>query len=91
MSRFQIVMEAGVGLPVGQGEIPQIMLEASFDGGKSWTNQDTVEIGRAGEGRTKIEWYHIESFYDASIRITVSDPVPINIYSAAMDVKVAGW
>lgn len=91
MSRVQLLMETGVGLVTGQGQIPQMVFEASFDGGKSWTNQDTVDIGRAGEGRVKVEWHHLESFYEIIVRLTVSDPVPIYIYTASIDVKPAGW
>jgi len=91
MGRFQLMMETGVGLATGQGVDPQMMFEASFDGGRTWTNQDTVQIGRAGETRTKVEWHHLQSGYEIMVRITVTDPVPVNIYSASMDVKVAGW
>ena len=91
MSRFQLMMETGVGLATGQGVDPQLMFEASFDGGRTWTNQDTVQIGRAGETTTKVEWYNLQSGYEVMIRITATDPVPVNIYSASMDVKPAGW
>lgn len=36
MSRFELIMEKGVGLITGQGEDPLIMIEYSTDGGKSW-------------------------------------------------------
>ena len=91
MGRFEVIMEMGVGLEMGQGQIPQMMFEASFDGGKSFTNPETVNIGRTGEGRIKAEWYHLESFYDCVVRVSVSDPVFISLHSAAIDLKEAGW
>ena len=91
MSRFQVVMETGIGLITGQGETPQLMFQASFDGGKSWTNADTVMIGRLGESRVKVEWYHMASFYEVMFRIRMSDPVFISIHSAAIDISAGGW
>ena len=90
MSRFQVIMETGVGLATGQGSNPKMMFQASYDGGKSWTNEDWVEIGRAGEGRVKVEWFNMASCYEAVIRIRVSDPVFISIHSAAVDIRGGG-
>jgi len=91
MSRLQIIMETGTGLITGQGSIPQMTFEASYDGGKSWTNADTVEIGRLGESRTKVEWYNMASFLEVCFRIRVSDPVFISIHSASIDISAGGW
>lgn len=90
MSRFELLLETGVGTATGDGAVPQVMFSASFDGGKSWTNEDWIEIGRTGEGRIKVEWYHMESFYDAVIKIRISDPVFFTIQAAAIDIQLDG-
>lgn len=90
MSRFELIMEMGIGLITGQGEDPLIMIEASYDGGKSWTTGTWMRVGRLGETNIRAEWFNMKSFYDMIIRITTSDPVAYNIYSGAIDLKLAG-
>jgi hypothetical protein len=90
MSRFEFIMEVGVGLITGQGEDPKIMLEYSTDGGKSWREGAWMRIGRLGETTVRAEWWSMISFYDLMIRITTSDPVDYSIYSGAIDVRLAG-
>jgi len=91
MNRFQLIMEVGVGLISGQGVDPQVMFEASYDGGKSWTNEHWVNIGRMGEGRIKVEWFNMASAYEIMVRFRVSDPVFISVHSAAIDLRPGGW
>lgn len=90
MSRLELIMEVGVGLISGQGEDPLIMIEASYDGGKSWSTGKWMRIGRQGETNIRAEWFNLKSFYDMIIRITTSDPVAYNIYSGVIDLKLAG-
>ena len=90
MSRMEFIMEKGVGLITGQGEDPKIMIEASYDGGKSWATGTWMRIGRLGETNIKAEWFSMKSFYDMIVRITTSDPVAYNIYSATIDLRLAG-
>lgn len=91
MSWFDLVMQTGVGAVTGQGENPQLMVSASFDGGKSWTNEDDVLIGRQGAGRIKARWDHCESFYDCFIKIRCSDPVFLSLFSGAIGLKPSGF
>ncbi len=91
MSKFTLIMETGVGLITGQGENPQIMFQASYDGGKSWTDEDWVSIGRLGEGRAKVEWHNMATAYEIDIRFRVSDPVFTSFHSASIDLRDAGW
>jgi len=90
MSRLELIMEMGVGLITGQGEDPLIMIEASYDGGKSWSTGTWMRIGRLGETNIRAEWFSMRSFYDMIVRITTSDPVAYNIYSGAIDLRLAG-
>ena len=83
-------MEMGVGLISGQGEDPKIMIEASYDGGKSFGPGTWMRIGRLGETNIRAEWWNLFSFYDLIIRITTSDPVAYSIQSGAIDIRLAG-
>ena len=91
MSRFQLVMEVGVGAISGDGVDPVVIFEASYDGGKSWTNEDWVSIGRMNEGRIKVEWFNMASAYEIMVRFKVVAPVFVSFHSAAIDIKAGGW
>lgn len=90
MSRMEFILEMGTGLLTGQGDDPQIMVEASYDGGRTWTTGDWLKIGRLGESNIRAEWFSMRSFYDMMVRLTTSDSVALNVYSAAIDLKLAG-
>ena len=91
MSSFTLIMETGVGLITGQGVNPKVMFEASYDGGKSWSDEDWVEIGRMGAGRVKVVWDNMASAYEIMIRVRVSDPVFISFHGASIMLRQAGW
>jgi len=91
MSSFTLIMETGVGLITGQGVKPQAMFSASYDGGKSWSKESSVEIGRQGESREKVTWYNMASAYEIMIRVRISDPVFISIHGASIELREAGF
>lgn len=90
MSRVVVSMETGVGLIAGQGDNPRIMMEASFDGGRTWSAGAWPKVGRLGEFVLKVKWDRMKTFYDCMIRISSSDPVNYSVYSANIDLKMAG-
>ncbi len=90
MSRMEFIIESGTGLITGQGENPKIMIEPSYDGGRSWSTGTWMSIGRLGEYVFKAEWWSMRSFYDMMVRLTVTDNVDVNIYSAVIDIRLAG-
>ena len=90
MSRMEFIMETGVGIITGQGEDPKIMIEASYDGGRTWTTGTWMRIGRLGEFNIRAEWFNMRSFYDMMTRITTSDPIALNVYSISIDLQLAG-
>jgi hypothetical protein len=90
MSRFELIVEKGVGNINGDGIDPQIIVEFSFDGGKTFSNGSWMKIGRLGQTNIKAECFKIQSFYDLIIRIKCTDPVLYTIISASIDLKAAG-
>jgi hypothetical protein len=90
MSRLELLVETGVGLINGQGDNPRIMIEASYDGGRTWAHGSWARTGRLGEFVLQVEWFNLRSFYDMILRITTSDPVNYSIYSGAIDLRLAG-
>lgn len=91
MSWVDLTMQMGVGIITGQGENPQLLVSASFDGGKTFSLEGDILLGRQGDGRLKARWDHTESFYDCFIKIRCSDPVFLAISAAAMGIKGSGF
>ena len=90
MSSVHISMETGVGVISGQGDEPRIMIEASYDGGRTWAAGAWPEVGRLGEFVLKVKWDNMKTFYDCMLRISSTDPVNYSVYSANIDLRPAG-
>ena len=83
MPKFEVDMETGVGLTSGQGSDPQIMLDWSDDGAKTYTSpQLWRSMGQIGEYHTRVEWGELGSFYSRTMRLSMSDPVKRCIFAA---------
>ena len=68
-------METGVGLVSGQGSDPQIVMQVSKDGGRSWGVERWADIGAMGEHKTRAIWRRLGSSEDFVFRFYVTDPV----------------
>lgn len=83
---FELDMEAGVGLSTGQGSDPQIMLEWSRDGGRTWGSLQTwSSMGAQGAFTTRVRWTRNGQGRQMTPRITISDPVRRTIVQAHAD------
>jgi len=76
--------EAGVGLTVGQGSNPVVMMDFSDDGGRTFSSQFKRFIGKIGEYGHETVWNRQGRFPNArTIRFTVTDPVKANLIRIA--------
>lgn len=82
-------METGVGLQVGQGSNPQIMLEYSKDNGRTWSAQRWASSGLVGNYIARVIWRRFGCTRDATWRITQSDPVKFVITEGAFKIRKA--
>ena len=57
MSRLELIMESGTGTITGQGENPRVMIEPSYDGGRTFESGSWARIGRLGEHILKVEFF----------------------------------
>jgi hypothetical protein len=89
MERLEIIVETGVGLITGQGSDPQIMMQYSDDGGRSWSAERWQSLGVLGEYKTMVEWFDLGAFYNRMFRFKVSDPVKVVLISANADMEVS--
>lgn len=74
MGEIQVHFEAGVGLTSGQGSDPQVVLEHSDDGGKTWSNERWESIGKKGEYEKRAIWRRNGSFRQRNYRLTYTEP-----------------
>lgn len=85
--RLEIIGEKGVGLISGQGSDPQIMLEVSDDGGKTFRMYPPRSLGRIGEYRWRVVWDRLGSSRDRAYRCSVSDPVAVTVTDTLLEVR----
>lgn len=88
-NRFELIMETGVGrLPSTSDdrENPYVMLQLSTDGGKTFGTERWGRLGQMGKHK-RIYWTSLGSFYEAIIRVKISDPNFISIHSANADLE----
>lgn len=85
-SRFELDVESGVGTASGQGSDPQIMLDYSDDGGRTFVDRQRWQsMGARGAYRTRLRWNRLGQSRDRIYRVTVSDPVRRTIIAAHAD------
>lgn len=86
--QLQVFLEAGVGTVSGQGVNPQITLRFSDDGGKTWSNAQSLTIGRQGAYTTRVIWRRLGRSRNRVFELSASDPVPYRLIDAFMDAAV---
>lgn len=74
-SRLELVFESGVGVNSGRGQDPQVMLDWSDDGGRTWSAQRFRSLGKIGRFRTRTMWNQLGQARDRVYRYQISDPV----------------
>ncbi len=87
ISSIEFIMEQGIGLITGQGENPRMLLELSFDGGRSFSHSQWLKLGRQGEHTLEVVADVIVSADEIIPRITISDPVPAAFTATSVDIK----
>lgn len=89
VSNLELDMETGVGLTAGQGSDPQVMLERSVDGGRTFgTPQRWQSLGGLGAYNQRLRWPRLGSGRNVVFRVTISDPVKRTLITANADVTV---
>lgn len=84
-SSLEVVCETGVGLATGQGSNPQLTLEVSNDGGRTWVTKPTKTIGAQGKYLTRAKWHRLGSSRDRVYRVAISDPVQLSITDTVLE------
>ena len=86
VSQIFLDMETGVGLQSGQGSNPQVMMDVSKDGGRTF-NTNSVErwatVGKVGQYKTRVRWRRVTQGRDIVTRFRMTDPVRFVITNGA--------
>jgi hypothetical protein len=84
--KFELDIESGIGLTTGQGSDPQIWLEWSDDGGRTWSARKPFRsMGKLGEYRKRLRWTRMGSARERIFSVVVSDPVKRSILAAHLN------
>lgn len=76
VSCLELDVESGVGLNTGQGSDPQIMLDYSKDGGRTFVNlQRFTSLGKIGDYLHRCRWLRLGQSRQWVFRVVISDPI----------------
>jgi hypothetical protein len=87
IDELYIDFDTGAGLVTGQGSNPQVMLQWSKDGGRTWGNEQWRSLGTLGAYRTRVSWFGLGQARDWMFRARMSDPVKMVPINAAMRIR----
>jgi hypothetical protein len=85
--RVEMVFEPGVGLTLGQGSDPEIMLDKSEDGGITWQSLPNKKLGQIGHYLNRAVWRALGSSRMRVYRGAVSDPVKAVLSDTLVEVR----
>jgi len=84
---LQLDCESGVGLNLGQGSDPQIMLRWSDDAGHTWSNEHWSPVGKIGNYQQRVFWRRLGmtlKLRDRVYEVSGTDPVKTVIMGAEL-------
>lgn len=82
IDQLEVLMDVGLGVQLGQGAPPTVLLRVSDDGGRTWSNELRASTGAAGAWRTRVYWTRLGLFQHAVAELTYADPVPFRLVDA---------
>lgn len=81
---FELDIEAGVGLNIGQGSDPKVMLRWSDDGGHTFCNTKYLGIGKMGRYGQRAKREQLGAGRNRVWEVSGTDPVKITIMGAIL-------
>jgi hypothetical protein len=82
INRFELAMDTGLGLQVGQGSNQQVMGRFSGDGGKTYGNERSCGAGFVGQYAHRVFWSRLGSPRLWVPEVVMTDPTPWRILDA---------
>ena len=88
INEVKLLMETRVGELSGQGLNPEISLQISYDGGRTFGNEYRAKIGNTNNDFIEVYWTNLGRGSEAVFRFTISDPVFVSIHSGVVDMEL---
>ncbi len=86
---LNLAFVTGVGLTTGQGSDPQVILDFSDDGGRTFSNEIWEGLGAQGDYRKQVWFWQLgQSLFGRIYRVRVSDPVFASLMGAYSDIEI---
>jgi hypothetical protein len=85
LRRFELVLEAGLGLATGQGSDPQLLARFSADGGHTWGVWRSCGVGKIGQYLRRAVFTRLGSPRLLVAEIVMTDPIPWRIIDALVN------
>lgn len=86
---LELDMETGVGTAVSAGSDPQVMLDWSDDGGRTYSGlQLWRSLGKIGKYKTRLRWLRLGQSRQRTYRVTISDPVKRTLIAANAEFSI---
>jgi hypothetical protein len=73
------------GVPAGDGTNPQMIMQRSNDGGKTWSSEQSVSMGKIGDYMRLAKWSQNGRSNNRSFRVICSEPVDASLVAADLD------
>lgn len=90
-TRLELAFEQGVGTNAGQGTNPQVMLDWSDDGGRTWSNENWRNLGQTGHFGTRTFWSRLGRSRDRVYRYAITDPVRRTLVQATLEAEIGEY
>jgi len=88
---LQLNAETGIGLVLGQGSDPQVMLRWSDDGGHTWSNEHWRQMGKIGEYGFRTIWRRLGATLESRDRVyELSGTDPLKIALMGVELAISG-
>lgn len=86
---LELDMETGVGVSSGQGQVPQVMLDWSDDGGRTYKSPQIWDtLGAQGHYLTRLRWLRLGQARQRTYRVHITDPVPRRLIAATATLDI---
>lgn len=84
-NKLRIGFETGVGLQTGQGSDPQVLLQLSKDGARTFSDSFSASLGAVGQYRSSVEFRRLGIAEQMTFKIRVTDPVKVAIIGSYLE------
>lgn len=83
----EVPVTPGFAVDVSRPTAPEMRLEISKDGGKTWHPLPSRSLGAIGEYSKRVKWWQCGTGRDLVLRFTTSEAVPLAVLDVVVDVE----